>query len=313
MQSWVSRGLVAVVATAAVAALVAGWPGVRGELAAAPPGWLALAALCAVLNTLAAAAAWRAALAALGSPVPVRPAVAIFCVGQLGKYLPGSVWPILVQAQLTRRRGVPPERVVLAGLLALAEAALVSLALGLVAVPVLATGTGTAAAGHVGTPVLLVIATTLVAAGLAAGQSPRLVAAALHMLLKVTRRPPLEAALTRTALVGILGWAALSVALLGGHAAALAAALGLSWPVALTVASAYALAELAGLLAVPVPAGLGVREGVLVAVLAPIASLPAALAVAVLSRVVRTAADLAAAGLARAALSLAAEPSRERR
>ena len=140
-QSWLGRALIAVVVvaavTAAVVALVATWSEVRGELGAADPGWLALASACAVGNVLAAAGTWRAALAALGSPVPVRPAAAIFCIGQLGKYLPGSVWPIVVQAQLTSRRGVPPSHVVLAGALALTEAAVMSLALGLMAVPAL--------------------------------------------------------------------------------------------------------------------------------------------------------------------------------
>ena len=294
--------LVAVVVTAAVAALVASWPDVRGELAAADPGWLALASLCAVGNILAAAGAWRASLATLGSPVSARPAVAIFCIGQLGKYLPGSVWPVVVQAQLTSRRGVPAEHVVLAGALALTEAVVASLALGLIAVPSLIEAADVPGQ----TPVLLAVVVAVVLAGLVVGLSPRLVASVVLAALRVTRRPPLAVPVTRGGLGSVLGWAALSVALLGAHGAALAAAMGFSWSVAVAAASANALAQLAGLLAVPVPAGLGVREAVLVAVMAPVAPLSAALAMAVLSRLVRTAADLATAGLARAALGRAA-------
>jgi uncharacterized membrane protein YbhN (UPF0104 family) len=301
----VSRVLVAVVVAAAVAALVAGWPEVRGDLSAADPGLLALASLCAVGNILAAAAAWRAALAALGSPVSARPAVAIFCVGQLGKYLPGSVWPLVVQAQLTSRRGVPAAHVVLAGALALTEAVVVSLAVGLLAVPALVEATGVPGDSRMVVVVVVTVVIAAVAAGLVVGLSPRLVGAGIRGVLRVTRRPPLEAPVTRMGLGSVLAWAALSVALLGGHAAALAAAVGLSWSVAVATASAYAVAEVTGLLAVPMPAGLGIREGVLVAVLAPVASVPAALAVAVLSRLVRTAADLGTAGLARAALGRA--------
>ena len=50
---------------------------------------------------------WRMLLAALGSPVGMREAGAVFFVGQLGKYVPGSVWSFAAQAQLGRRHGVP--------------------------------------------------------------------------------------------------------------------------------------------------------------------------------------------------------------
>ena len=153
-----------------------------------------------------------------------------------------------------------------------------------------------------GAPVLFAVSGAVVVAGLVVGLSPRIVATGVRVALRVTRRPPLTAPITRGGLATVLGWATLSVALLGAHGAALAAALDLGWPVALAAASASALAQLTGLLAVPVPAGLGVREAVLVAVLAPIATVPLALAMAILSRLVRTAADLATAGLARAVL-----------
>ena len=50
---------------------------------------------------------WRRLLGWVGPRVPVRDAAAVFFVGQLGKYVPGSVWSVAAQAQLGRRHGVP--------------------------------------------------------------------------------------------------------------------------------------------------------------------------------------------------------------
>ncbi len=44
--------------------------------------------------------AWRRVLADLGSPLHLAPAGGVFFVGQLGKYLPGSVWSIVAQAEM---------------------------------------------------------------------------------------------------------------------------------------------------------------------------------------------------------------------
>lgn len=290
-RAWLTRALVAAVVVAALLALVASWEGVGGVLAQARPGWLAVALLLGVGNVLGTGVAWRAALGALGSSVPLRPALVIFSVGQLGKYLPGSIWPVLVQAELTGRRGVPRSRVVVAGLLALAQAALVALLVGLAAVPAL---TPDAPRG-----VVLGAAAVLVLAGAALGTSPRVVGAAVSLLLRVTRRPLLPAPLTRRGLAGVLVWGLVAMLLLAAHAAALAVGLGLSWSTAVVVGSAMALAQVAGLLAVPVPAGLGVREAVLVAVVAPVASAQVGIAVAVLSRLLMTLADLGTALAAR--------------
>ncbi len=61
---------------------------------------------------------------------------------------------------------------------------------------------------------------------------------------------------------------------------------------------AFAIAMTAGLLAIAAPSGLGVREAVLVACLSPFMGVGAALGVALASRLVLTAADVLAAGVA---------------
>ena len=58
-----------------------------------------------------------------------------------------------------------------------------------------------------------------------------------------------------------------------------------------------ALAWAVGLIVIPAPAGAGVREAVLIATFAPQIGAPAALAVALASRVLLVLADVALAGL----------------
>jgi hypothetical protein len=86
-------------------ALVRQWPQVRAGVVAL--GWPAFGlSLVAVLAGLVATMlVWRTLLAALGSVLPLRAAARIFFLGQLGKYVPGSVWPIVAQMDLAR--GLP--------------------------------------------------------------------------------------------------------------------------------------------------------------------------------------------------------------
>src|ERR1039457_5073381 len=91
---------------AAVAVAIGGyavarqWDDVRAALASI--GVLAVVAAMAsvAVAMLAAMQVWRVLLAAHGSPLPARTAARIMFVGQLGKYLPGSVWPVLAQMEL---------------------------------------------------------------------------------------------------------------------------------------------------------------------------------------------------------------------
>ena len=50
---------------------------------------------------------WLRLMPSLGAPLPLVDGSAIFFVGQLGKYIPGSVWSIGAQADLARRHAVP--------------------------------------------------------------------------------------------------------------------------------------------------------------------------------------------------------------
>ncbi len=75
------------------------------------PGY-ALASLAAVLvGLLASMSVWRALLADLGAALSLRAAFHVFFFGQLGKYVPGSVFAVAAQMELGRAQGASRSRV----------------------------------------------------------------------------------------------------------------------------------------------------------------------------------------------------------
>ena len=50
---------------------------------------------------------WRVLLEDLGTHLALPPASSVFLVGQLGKYLPGSVWTVVAQAEMGAQLAVP--------------------------------------------------------------------------------------------------------------------------------------------------------------------------------------------------------------
>ncbi len=56
---------------------------------------------------LAIALPWRHALALVGIHAPMLACVTWYFVGEIGKYIPGGVWPVVGRAELARRGGHP--------------------------------------------------------------------------------------------------------------------------------------------------------------------------------------------------------------
>jgi hypothetical protein len=254
-----------------------------------------VAALVAVLAGLVATMqVWRVLLSALGSPLPARTASRIFFLGQLGKYIPGSMWPVLVQMELAQAARVPRSRSATAAVLTLVTSLCAGLLAALATLPFLPTEpylpTGATADfrwAFLAVPVLLAM------------MHPRVVNAAVGRLLRLTGRPPLERPLSARAVAVAMVWALLSWVLLGAQVWLLAIRLGAPPGRGLVLAvGGFALAWSAGFLVVLAPAGAGVREILLVATLAAVLSVGAATAVALVSRVLMTVGDLVLAGVA---------------
>ena len=286
----VLRVVVTVAVLAALGlALANRWDEVRGQLGQVSPAAVAGAFGYCLLALLASMLAWRALLADLGSPLPVRAATRVLFLGQLAKYLPGSsVWAVVAQTELARDFGVPRRRAAAAALVLNLVTLGVGLLVALLALPRLLSDDA---------PGWLHWSPLLVPLGLAC-LTPPVLTWACNLLFRVLRRPPLDVRFSWTgigvAVLALLGtWLAygLQITLLGWSLGADPASL------LLPATGAFAAAWCAGFLVVVVPTGAGTREAVLTLVLA--AQLPggsaAALTIAVVSRLLLTLADVAAA------------------
>jgi uncharacterized membrane protein YbhN (UPF0104 family) len=121
----------------------------------------------------------------------------------------------------------------------------------------------------------------------------------LDRLLRLARRPALEQPLTGRAIAAALGWALASWVLYGAQIWLLAVRLGPpDGRGALIALGGFAFAWSVGFLVVFAPAGAGVREVVLVAILGAVLGTGAATAIALVSRGLMTLGDLLTAALA---------------
>jgi glycosyltransferase 2 family protein len=261
--------------------LAAQWAAVRpllGQLSVGPLG----AALAAVLaGILATFQCWRTVLAELGGRLPVAAGARVFFLGQLGKYLPGSVWPVMAQMELGRDYEVP-ER---ASGAAVGVFLLVIVGTGLAVATAAAPLLGPDAGGYWWLAAVLPVALLAVA--------PPVLNRLLGAAVRLARRPPLPAPLSTAGVLRAAGWALLSWLAYGAHVWVLAGQLGAGGPLLLAGATgAFAAAWCAGFLLVVAPAGAGVREAALVLLLGGVLARPQATVVAVVSRLLFVLGDL---------------------
>ncbi len=250
---------------------------------------LALAVGLHGLTVLSGAAAWRALLRSLGERLGFGDAVGILAVSQAAKYLPGNVGHYVGRVALARERGIATGSVILTLVVETACAVLAGLA-------VAAGGAGTAAAVE---PWRLAVAVLTAVAAVAA----LAVAAILLRREGVRRRLRLPETLPeprRLAGAGLvcLGLCGVNFLIFGACAAVLARTFFGAPAVPLPALTAlFAAAWVAGFVTPGAPAGLGVREAILVAGLRPLCGPGVALGLPVLFRVVTTLGDGLAFGL----------------
>jgi glycosyltransferase 2 family protein len=266
-------------------ALTGQWHDVLKALDRLGPLPVAGSLLAVLLGLLASMCAWRCLLAGLGSPLPVPASARIFFLGQLGKYLPGSVWPVLAQMELGRTYQVPRHRSASASVLTMLLSLLAGLLTGLVLLPF--TGTSSDLWAFAAAPFLL------------ACLHPRVLNALMGRLLRLVRQPELSSPLGGRTLAAALGWSFAAWICNGVQIWVLVLRLGASPGRGLLLAiGGYAFAWSAGFLVVFAPAGLGIREVLLVATLGPAVGTGPATAIALMSRVLTTVGDLLTAAVA---------------
>jgi hypothetical protein len=271
-----------------VAVLAFAWWGLRGqgeELAdvvrRTSPIGLAVAAALVVAGLLVTSAAWLRLLGGYGHRLPGGEGRAVFFVGQLGKYIPGSVWSMGAHAGLARGFDVPARVTV--------GTSLTFLWLNLATSGLVAGSFALTGAWEPGVPWWLVAAGV---AGCVAGLTPYAVNRAGSLVAGAGR--PLRLSLAEVGvLVALMAvtwscYAAAVIALAPEPSAAL-------FPVA---AGAFTTAYAVGVLVVLAPAGVGAREVTLIALLAPVTGVTTATALALLTRALHTGGDLLLAAVA---------------
>jgi len=262
------------------------WNDVRPVLHRLDAGWLAVSFAAALLALIASAAMWRSLLADLGSRLPARVAGRVFLVSQLGKYVPGSVWPVLAQMELARDHDVPRTRAATASILVMVMNLASGLFVAAVTIPVFA--------GDVAVRYRWML---LLAPVILAFLYPRVLNPLLSLVLRVAKRPPMEHELRLRDVSRAFAWSLAAWLAYGVHAWLLVLGVGTHSPEALPLAiGGFALAFCAGFLVVIVPAGAGVRDVALAAALSPVLGPGGAIVVSLASRLVLVVADLASAG-----------------
>ena len=248
-----------------------------------------------VLSLLASLAAvwcsfmsWRAILADFGHAVPVSGGMRIFFVGQLGKYLPGKVWPVLTQMRLGRAYNVDGRSsaaaVLIAMLMGLGTALLVTACV----LPILG---NSAFERYWWTLLVLPIAI--------AALWPQVLNWLLNRATRLLKRDPMPQPLTASGILQSAMWSLGTWLMYGTALWVLLLDLGTTGPdLIIRATGAFAGSWAIGFLLAISPAGVGPREVALVVLLGPAVGEPIALVAAVVSRLIITGADIVWPGIA---------------
>jgi hypothetical protein len=269
----------------AMAALIAQrWDEVRLQSWQVAPAPLALSVVLVVGAILLWAVVWGRIVRQLGAAeTPTREIASVYLYGNLARYLPGAVWNFLARAYLGHRLGIGQRRIWTATVLDLTVA--------------VATG-------------LLLYAAT-VAGGAPAVVSPLLVAGCALALFALMSPPTLRlvdrATGGRAGVTKTFGWRAYGAYVLvsgvvwAGIGVAFFFFVAGLYPVeptfVLPAIGLWSLSVVAGLIAVGIPQGLGVKEGLLAFGLSAAVPGPVALALALASRLWLVGCDVLAVGL----------------
>jgi len=221
---------------------------------------------------------WVTMIVARSHNVRHRNAMSWYFTGQLGKYVPGGIWPIVGRAELAVRNGIPRLDAYASTGLSLVTtyaAAVVAIAIG-----------AASTSGH--RLVAVLIALGLVTAYIAFSQ-PSLRAVIIRIASRISSS---ASSLTdpkrvvRLTVLHVPAWILMSLST-SVTATAFGAHIGIADMLFITTTS-----WLAGFVVVGVPGGIGVREAVFTSLAGGIIGSPMAVSLALMSRVVFIAVDL---------------------
>jgi uncharacterized membrane protein YbhN (UPF0104 family) len=300
VSKWVRAGLLVVILSFCCYGLALEWPQVHPALGRLHWYSIGGALAAAMASACCSMLAWRRLLADLGSRLPVKVAAQVTFMAQMGKYVPGAIWSVAAQVELGRDNQVPRRRGVAALVTWIAGSIAVGLLLAAVSLP--------AASPVIARRYLLFFVAAIPAIGFCL--APPILHRLLNFGLRIIRQEPLEQRISWRGLGNALAWVLLSWLMLGIEIWLLVADVARDGVHSLVIAiGAAALAVALALLLIVFPNGIGAREVILATALAPVLPHGAALAVALVARVVTTVSDLTLGGIA-VALSRSARQGR---
>lgn len=237
-----------------VRAIASQWTDVRRSIDDANVVWLVAGGALAASTMVAIALPWRRALALLGADVTVRATIVWYFVGEIGKYVPGGIWPVVGRAELARRGGIPRAASYASVALSLGALYLAGMLVAAALLPLRFLHGG--ATAWLWVLVLLPIGVALLHHRVLTW----LVRHAERMLKReLTIIVPRWSQSLRLVLEYVPGWLLLGTAT---WCVARAFTANASWT---TIAPAAMISWVAGFVLVPVPGGIGVREAAFVA------------------------------------------------
>jgi hypothetical protein len=281
--------LVALVALFVGRALYVSWGELKGYEWRFDPAYLSASVVLIGLYYLQQWGGWRLIMRSFGDPLTRADSMHIWYSTILGRYVPGSVAMVAGRISLCRRRGIPASTtfasIVYENALILTTAVLIT-----------AASAPFWPAFRQGEYASFLAALAPVCLALL---HPAIFGRLANRLLAKTGRYPLEATLSYRRVLALVPYYLMGWTLLGLGFAALAASVTPVRPgdIALLVGG-YAFAWEVGFLSLVAPSGIGVKEGVLTAISALAFPVPVAVALAALSRLWQTLAELTAASLA---------------
>jgi glycosyltransferase 2 family protein len=231
---------------------------------------------------------WWNVLDGLGVKLPYGAGARVFFTSQLGKYVPGSVWPILMQMEAGRARGASRRTMLGANLISIVLSSFVGLLVACLLLPLY----DLRIVGQywwvlLGLPFLLALL------------HPRALPGLLDRAFVLLRRPALDERLSVRSEVRAVGWGLVCWTAMGAQLGLLAGTVShIDVSVFVLCTGAVALAIPLGVLFVPAPAGAGIRDVVLIVVLSSTMSRSQALAIVLAARVILIICDVTLAGLA---------------
>jgi glycosyltransferase 2 family protein len=279
--------------------LITRWDDVRDSIADIGLWRSSVALVLGVGATCIGSLVWATFLRRFQPDRPLLPPLRAYGASLLGKYVPGGVWPTVIQAEMAAQAQVPRRFSLSASVVAMSVAVVTAALLGVGLLPFAIDGSGVSPWW-----MLFVVPLGFLVA------RPQLFTRLIDGVLRRLGSDPLDPPVSGGAMLAAAGWAGLGWLLFGGHLAVLA------WPfgsggldLVLFCVGAFALAWTLGFVVVVAPAGAGVRDVVLVAILTTRLTEDEALAVALMSRFLLTAGDLLIASLSLAWTRLSRDDS----